>query len=471
MGEALVDTGNGTLRNETEKFVKVNDKIAIRTTGTNDDNSIDVRLKVIDGEVGVQNPLPTDGDSVYSKDIWAEQSISNNFSGVITDLFDNLHTQMINTSSDNPKELFIHFNRTIVSNAIGIGSAISGDFSNVKIEIINSGSVATTVIDESVSNTKYTSRTFQLPITAGFNALKITFHTADTITLSNCVILKTRAVVSRLQAAKPDNTITDINATTGGNLKVSMEEFDETFYTNPLPVADFYLNVSRGLVPGHSFVSKFGQNSDVGTAAFEDVWDGGGIYTYPVDSTAPITHLYSTNAADTQNIEVQGLDINGDLIVQTKILTGTTVVSLDTPLWRVFRLKNIGTVDITGIVHASDSGKSVSYAQINDGNNQTLMALYTIPNGKTGYLLKGTANIVGINRDYSIDGKVSMRNFGSVFQLKNTYGLNTNGNSYFDHEYPIPLPIPGKTDIRVQVISSAAGGKINNTFDILLVDN
>jgi hypothetical protein len=232
------------------------------------------------------------------------------------------------------------------------------------------------------------------------------------------------------------------------------------------------LAIAKGDVTGSTFVSKFGQNEAVGTAAYEDIWDGGGTYTYPVDSTAPITHIYSTGV-DVQPIEVQGLDVNGELVVQTKTLTGATVAALDTALWRVFRMKNTGSVDIlTGsVVHASDAGKSVSYAQIVNGNNQTLMALYTIPAGYTGYLVMGGASLVGLNRSYSMDGHFYMRDFGGVFKLKHTFGVNSNGTSTFQHEYKIPLPIAEKTDLRVRAVSSAAGGVLNATFDIVLVEN
>jgi len=184
-------------------------------------NEVDDNYK----NVGVQSPLPVDGDSVYLKDIWVVQSDIGDFSGTITDLFDNLHSIITNTTSNNPKEIIIHFNRTIISNVVGLG-AYSGNFSNVLIQIGNSGGVFTTVIDESTSDTNYTSRTFQLPITAGFNCIKLQFHTTDTVTISNCVILKSKGVVARLQAKKPDDTITDINATAGGNLKTSLEELE-----------------------------------------------------------------------------------------------------------------------------------------------------------------------------------------------------------------------------------------------------
>jgi hypothetical protein len=212
--------------------------------------------------VGIQNPFPVDGDSVYSKDIWVLQSDMGDFSGSVTDVFDNLHTTIIDSTSNNPKELFIHFNRSIISNVVGLGS-FTGDFSNTEIEIYNSGAIATTVIDESADATKYTSRTFQLPVTAGFNAIKFIFHTADTVTLSNSVILKTRSVVARLQAAKPDGTITDINATAGGNLKISLEELENQISSN----ANSQLNVTQFDSLGNEIESQL-------NTAFTDNIDG-----------------------------------------------------------------------------------------------------------------------------------------------------------------------------------------------------
>ena len=39
----------------------------------------------------------------------------------------------------------------------------------------------------------------------------------------------------------------DVAVTNGNNLKVSVEEYDPTFLSNPFPVANFYLNVAKGL--------------------------------------------------------------------------------------------------------------------------------------------------------------------------------------------------------------------------------
>lgn len=177
--------------------------------------------------VDVQSPFPSDGDSIYAKDVWTDQSDMGDFSGVPSDLFNNLHSVVIDSTANNPKIIQIHFNRTVISNVIGIGS-YSGNFSNVRIYIVNSGAISSLVIDESTNSTKYTSRTFQLPVTAGFNEIKVEFHTADTVTLSNLVILKTQSSVSRLQAVQPDNTVVDISATNQGNMKISVQEYGDT---------------------------------------------------------------------------------------------------------------------------------------------------------------------------------------------------------------------------------------------------
>jgi len=186
-------------------------------------------VKIIDKNgalIDVQNPLPTNGDSVYEKDIWVEQSSIVDFSGSITDLFNNLHTVITNTTATNPKEILVHFNRTTILQSISFG-ANSGDFSNIEIIAVVSGGIEITIIDNSADNTKRTSQTFELPV-VGLNAIKIKFHTADTITLSNLFIPKIIGTVARIQGQKDDGDFVVIGATNNDNLKVSVQEYGDT---------------------------------------------------------------------------------------------------------------------------------------------------------------------------------------------------------------------------------------------------
>ena len=246
---------------------------------------------------------------------------------------------------------------------------------------------------------------------------------------------------------------------------------DKAYADKALTTKAFGLEVSRGNIPGFSFIHKYGINEDLNTTTFEDIWDGGGLYNYPADGTAPITHLVSDNAADTEIIQIGGLDIDGNPVDQDITLTGTTPAALDTPLWRVHRLINISSVDIAGLVQITNAGASVVYGQIDNGHNQSLMCLYTIPKGKTGYLLAGGAGLHGLTQTYSLDAHFFIRPFGGVFQLKSTFALHSAGTGVYQETFPIPLQIPEKSDLRVQAISTKNGGSMSASFDLLLVDN
>lgn len=145
-----------------------------------------------------QKPLAVSVDSVYASDIWTEESTSDGFSGEVVDLFNSLHTVLENTAATNPKEIFIHFHRTIFANFIGFG-AFTGDFSNTKIELIGSGGAVKQTVDFSADSTKQTSQKYNVR-PDGMNAMRIQFHTADPVTLSNITIQKAIQTTAKIQA-------------------------------------------------------------------------------------------------------------------------------------------------------------------------------------------------------------------------------------------------------------------------------
>ena len=238
--------------------------------------------------------------------------------------------------------------------------------------------------------------------------------------------------------------------------------------------------VSEGLVSGYSFIQKFGENPDIDTGSTpEDIWDAGGLYTF--STSADIEEIASSDAGDTMDIEVQGLDADWKLITQTVTLTGQTVAPLATPLIRVFRMKNMGSTDIAGIITLGISGMtwvagvpsnaSEIRAQINNGNNQTLMCIYTIPAGKTGYFYGGS---VSYSKSSSTGASITlkMREFGGVFQVKNKGTILGSGTSIWSSKYSFPLSIAEKTDvlIRAEAVETNNTG-IGGGFTILLKDN
>jgi hypothetical protein len=183
----------------------------------------------------IQNPLPTDSDSVYVKDIDNAHVTSVGWTGDVLSLFECPHDSVgvYNDSVTTPKVIYIPFCRTLYLNAVGLGCNISAKyFSNVKIEFIGSDGTVRSTYNDSSNNTKYGTRLYSFIPTACVG-LKFYFVTANTdVGLTNITIQKETAVTARLRALKPDGTVTDIDATTGGNLKVSLEELESGISVN-----------------------------------------------------------------------------------------------------------------------------------------------------------------------------------------------------------------------------------------------
>jgi len=262
-----------------------------------------------------------------------------------------------------------------------------------------------------------------------------------------------------------DGTVLDVNIVTGSGDYLNVGQ-------------PFDLKINQGLIAGHRIVDKFGENPDIDTlSAPEDIWDFGGLYTYDANGTAPIVSLISDNALDTMNISVTGLDINGNEVNQTITLTGTTRVALTTPLWRVYRLANEGVTgeDLIGTVYCYTGVGGVPTAGnvravIDNGNNQSLMALFTIPKGEVGFLYRGE---LGTSRNKDGDARCSYysRRFEKVFRIKKRIALVTNGSSTYQDHREFPDVIPSLTDIKLTAETASKNDMgVFGTFDILLID-
>jgi len=98
---------------------------------------LDVRALLAneDGNITIQNPLPSDGDSVYVKDIDIDNSDNGDFTGLVTNYFDSLKTVNTNITGTNPKIITIRFKRSLQTSAIGLGcDDPTKNFSNVVIK-------------------------------------------------------------------------------------------------------------------------------------------------------------------------------------------------------------------------------------------------------------------------------------------------------------------------------------------------
>ena len=226
-------------------------------------------------------------------------------------------------------------------------------------------------------------------------------------------------------------------------------------------ITDQNFQIARGLIRGASHINKFGYNSSVG-ATFETVWDGSNLYTYI--GTAGTALVTSSNTSDDNNgtVEIQGLDANYNVQTVTATIGGSATTET---FIRVFRVKmltaNTGTSNVGTITVTVDSK---SAALISPTKGQTLMAVYTIPAGKKGYLIKLQGNL---EKAKESEFQLMTRPFGGAFNIKGKFGSS---GDVINYDYPVPLEFDEKTDIEVQVRAGAttAAGAL---FDIVLLDN
>jgi hypothetical protein len=246
------------------------------------------------------------------------------------------------------------------------------------------------------------------------------------------------------------------------------------------------LSISKGDMPGTTYVHKFGKAPDYDIAdGFVSIWDGANDsgtdqMQYIYSSTAAIDSISSSNGSDTEDIEIQGLDSSYNLVIQTITLTGQTRAALTTNLIRVFRLKNVGSSNLLGNVYvyentALSSGVPIDTTKIRAiigiGNNQTLMAIYTVPAGKTAYMRNWYAATAGalVNSVHEI--RLFARPFGQVFQLKHDSSLITTGSSHIQHLYFDPEKFEEKTDIEMKANTDTNIAIVSAGFDLVLIDN
>ena len=249
-----------------------------------------------------------------------------------------------------------------------------------------------------------------------------------------------------------------------------------------VPNSNFMLEVSKGNVPGHTAINKFGQNPTADTG--DDIWGGDGTYDfYP--STAQSMEILSTSASDDVGgtgaiqVLVQGLDSNWEEVTETVTLDGTTPVALQNQYIRMYRAyvveagssnSNIGDITVEIV------GSSTVAIFIGAGGGQTQHAIYTIPGGKTGYFVKGYVGLSNSNKngeDGTFRWLLRLNNgLNGAWLTQGEVGLVNIGSSYWQYEYGVPAgPLPEKTDIRIELTTASATMDAVAGFDILLVDN
>ena len=228
----------------------------------------------------------------------------------------------------------------------------------------------------------------------------------------------------------------------------------------------FELQISRGQIPYHTSLFKYGYNPNIINVE-ETIWDVGGAYAYPASAVA-MTVTSASGATDSGVTGIVfGLDADYNEVNETFTLNGSGTYTTTQTFLRVFRAYITGSSAPAGNITIANGG--TTYAQITAGENQTLMAVYTVPAGKSLYVYQGIATHgTGTSGGVYMTVRFLVRSPGEVFRTAVKIDVS---ESEILYPFAQPLKIPEKSDVEVRAICNKnQANAISASFDGIIVE-
>jgi hypothetical protein len=224
---------------------------------------------------------------------------------------------------------------------------------------------------------------------------------------------------------------------------------------------------------------KFGRNENIDASAVPVADDGVTVANWRA-SAAAATNVISGDDADNGGtatgaltVRISGVDGNYDYVEEEATLNGTTQVNLTTQFLRVFRIEvltagsglvNAGAIDVR---HTT-----TVLARITAGNNQTLMAMMTVPAGHKGSLedLYGEIEKSGGGTAY-ITYKLWTQKLNEAKRLRHIFSAASGGASSVQHQFALTRPHAGISleegeDVWIEGTASTTDQTGNAGFEI-----
>lgn len=138
---------------------------------------------------------------------------------------------------------------------------------------------------------------------------------------------------------------------------------------------------------------------------------------------------------------------------------------------RLYRGRVFATAaaNAVGTITATTIGETVDTIslQIIDGNNQTLMAIYTIPGNLMGLVTRWWGSM---SKKQSATSVVNLRlgQLNHIGYVEQRRSIQSVGSSSFDHKFTVSTLLPGGADIWMEADADAANVGVAGGFDVVL---
>lgn len=214
----------------------------------------------------------------------------------------------------------------------------------------------------------------------------------------------------------------------------------------------------------------FGSTSGINNT-YKDLWEGP-TATYVFPTVGQQMKVVSTSANDAaagtgaRSVAIEYLDSNYVMREETITLNGVTPVNtVATDIFRV-NMMHVLTVG-SGLVSAgnislTNTAGSVTYDIVTAGNNITKSGVYTVPAGFTGYISHWQASSGSSGNHFCpIEILATCHNGVRIPDVMCTQDIMGTQNNGVSINFPTPIPIPEKVDVRIRGISdNAAAGVV-----------
>jgi len=258
---------------------------------------------------------------------------------------------------------------------------------------------------------------------------------------------------------------------------------------NFVKTSDFLFEVSKGNVPGHYAVSKFGSSKFIQTS-LTDVWDRDSTpWLAPTD--ARVHQIASTSVEDiavtgdgARTIRIWGLpDWDTKEVSEDIDMDGQDDVATD-PYVIIHRMKVLTTGSTglpanAGLIEATAGADGTVTAQIAVPKGQTQMAIMGVPSTQTFYMSDFHASIAHTSASPAVSDSAGVvllqstdiANNKTSYLFKHTIAIQDDGSTSIAINFNPPKVFEGPCIIKLAMVASIEDAFCDASFDGVLVDN
>ena len=247
-----------------------------------------------------------------------------------------------------------------------------------------------------------------------------------------------------------DDLTSGTSTTLTGGSTTTIVDTGADFVTDGVAAGDIFINDTN---KEHAFVKTI---TDLNNIILE-------LATATSNDSGDSYRIVNANDTGAAVVHIQGLDGSYASLTEYIVLNGQTDVTTVGSYLRIFRMKVLlagATGANEGTISAEDNASSVLLAQISIGMAQTLMALWTVPAGKTAYL---TSFYASTSSSKATEIYLCIRPLGEVFQIKKLVTIYE-GSTILPYDFP--LQITQKSDISIDASAGGGGGEVSAGFDL-----